>query len=471
MDHWSSILRRIILPAGDAAFGHGMMERYRFLRTAEWWPRERLSAYRAVALRQLVQVAYHEVPFYKDLMDGARVKPEDIREPRDLTKLPVVTKEMLRSRYPHSTTRATGLRTYEARSSGSTGTNFCVTEDARTAGHQRACLLLALEWAGWQIGHPHLQTGMTLNRTLDRKLKDLFLRCYYISAFDLTDGQLDVSLNLLEKHKIEHLWGYPGSLYVLSLQAKKRGWNRKLKSVVTWGDNLYIPYRRSIENAFKTRVSDTYGCGEGIQVAAQCGEGLNYHVHMLDVVVEYLDCDGNPVTPGTPGNLILTRLHPGPMPLIRYQVGDIGIASDLAPCACGRGFEEMKAIEGRDTDIVLTPSGNRLIVHFFTGVLEHFSEIQSFQVIQEEIGSIVIRVVVLETFSSKTAGDLIALLQERGADLEITVQRVSSIPVPSSGKRRFVMSKVAQPLLARETFKSFHLPVSLQGPDPDFTVL
>ncbi len=42
----------------------------------------------------------------------------------------------------------------------------------------------------------------------------------------------------------------------------------------------------------------------------------------------------------------------------------------------------MQSIQGRSADIVTTPSGNRLIVHFFTGVLEHFSEVDSFQVVQ-----------------------------------------------------------------------------------------
>src|SRR5215207_8235542 len=137
------------------------------------------------------------------------------------------------------------------------------------------------------------------------------MRCHYVSAYDLSEPHLDQSLALLDRFKVQHLWGYPGSLYCLARRALENGWNIPLTSIVTWGDNLYPHYRKTIEQAFKARVTDTYGCGEGIQIAAQCGQGSTYHQHTLDVIVEYLDNASNPVEPGQQGNLVLTRLHPG----------------------------------------------------------------------------------------------------------------------------------------------------------------
>lgn len=445
---WSWLLKRVLLPAGDLALGQRMIKRLRFLEQAQWWEPERLAEYRDRKLTSLMEVAFREVPFYRQLMKDAGVEPGDIRRPDDLCKLPVVTKNMLRSGYPERTTRATGFKTYEASSSGSTGANFFVKTDSETEGWYRASFLLACEWAGWQIGEPHLQTGMTLKRSRGRWLKDFILRCHYVSAFDLGNSQLDQSLDLLERKKIQHLWGYPGSLYFLARRALERGWNQPLSSIVTWGDNLYPEYRQTIESAFKTRVFDTYGCAEGIQISAQCGQMNTYHIHNLDVVAEFLDDQGNPVSPGQTGNLILTRLHAGPMPLIRYQVGDLATRGGTRRCECGRGYELMESIQGRDTDVVVTPSGNRLIVHFFTGVVEHFPEIESFQVTQEEIDSIVLRIVPTKEFSADSTARIIAQLQEKGAsDMRIDVELVAEIPVAPSGKRRFVISKVSKPFV------------------------
>lgn len=441
----TELLERALLPLGDRLVGQRMMARLRFLRQAQWWDAERLKEERQRRLRELVDVAYREVPFYRSLFEEAGVRPADIRAPEDLARLPPATKAALRAGYPHQTTRDTGQRTHESCSSGSTGANFCVREDPETAGWHRASFLLAMEWSGWRLGEPHLQTGMTLKRGLVKGAKDRLLRCSYVSAFDLSDAALDRSLEILDGKRIEHLRGYPGSLYYLARRALEKGWNRPLRGIVTWGDSLYAHYRETIERAFGARVLDTYGIGEGMQVSAQCEEHGLYHIHALDVIVECVDDAGHPVPPGQTGHLLLTRLHAGPMPLIRYRVGDLGILTTKA-CPCGRGFAAiagMESIQGRETDVVVTPSGNRLIVHFFTGILNHFPEIESFQVVQEDPRSILVRVVPDTGYSEATPPRIVAALRKKGADLEIEVDTVDEIPTAPSGKRRFVVSRVA----------------------------
>lgn len=437
------LLRNLILPLGDRILDQRMISRLKFLEAAQWWDAGRLLEARDESLRALVRTAYDEVPFYRDLIQSAGATPEDVRGADDLRRLPAVTKEMLLASPAHRVTRTTGRRTHVTHTSGSTGKNFHVTEDSETAGWHRASFLLAAGWARFVLGEPHLQTGMNLGRGFVRRLKDLFLRCHYVSAFDLGDAALDAALQLLETKKVGHLWGYPGSLYFLARRAAAHGWNLPLTSVMTWGDNLYAHYRRAIEQAFRTRVFDTYGCGEGMQIAAQCGETDNYHIHTLDVVVEILDEEGSPCAPGTAGKIVLTRLHPGPTPLIRYAIGDLGVRSSVKQCPCGRGFETIDSIIGRDTDVVLTPSGNRLIVHFFTGILEHYSEIDSFQVIQETSEDLLLRLRPAAGYTPRISDRVIAALREKGAsDMRIHVHLVPEIPCAPSGKRRFVISKI-----------------------------
>ena len=150
-----------------------------------------------------------------------------------------------------------------------------------------------------------------------------------------------------------------------------------------------------------------------MQISSQCERRSLYHIHMLDVVVECVDAEGRPVPPGKTGQLLVTRLHPGPMPLIRYRVGDLGVMSE-GHCPCGRGFIVMESILGRDTDVVVTPSGNRLIVHFFTGIFGQFPEIESFQVTQERIDAIVVRVVPSVGFSKDTAERIVSVSAGKG---------------------------------------------------------
>jgi phenylacetate-CoA ligase len=435
-------LRHLLLPLGDALLGHPMMERLSELERAQWWSRERIEAERDRRLAALVSCAYHEVPFYRELFDQAHVKPSDIKAPVDLQGLPVVDKGMLRRAYPDRSCRKVNARTYETSTSGSTGTNFRVREDHETAGWYRASFLLALEWAGWQIGESHVQVGMTTQRNLERRLKDSLMGCYYVPGYDLEDAALDRCLAMMERKQIRHLWGYPGSLFCLARRAQKTGWNTALESIVTWGDQLHRQYRAEIEQAFRTSVHDTYGCGEGMQIAAQCGHGSHYHIHELDVVVEFLDECGQSVPAGQPGNIVITRLHAGPMPFLRYQVGDVGIAGGDRLCPCGRNLRLLDAIQGRSADYVVTPSGNRLIVHFFTGILEHFREVDSFQVVQDSIERISLRIVPGPDFNDGLKNEICRRLREKGADVEIQIEAIKEIPLTPGGKRRFVIQNM-----------------------------
>ena len=106
---WNWVVRNIVLPLGDIAYKQRMMERLSFLEKAQWWEPERLHKHRDSSLSVLMKVAYEEVPFYRSLMDKARVRPEQIRRVEDLQRIPIVTKDMLRAGYPHLTTRNTGF--------------------------------------------------------------------------------------------------------------------------------------------------------------------------------------------------------------------------------------------------------------------------------------------------------------------------------------------------------------------------
>ena len=444
------LLRNYLLPLGDRLFGQRMIARLKYLEKAQYWSREKILEQQAIALQQLIQVAYHEVPFYHNLMGNAGIKPKAIQSPDDLSKLPIVTKDMLREGYPEQTTRSTGQKTYQASTSGSTGKNFFVMEDAFTAGWYRASFMLTLEWAGWQIGEPHLQTGITPDRSFDRRLKDWLLGCHYVSAYIMDDRQIKKMFNIIKEKELNHVWGFPASLFYLAKYAKNRNWQRPLKSIVSWGDSLYPHYRQEIESIFQTPVFDTYGCAEGIQIAAQCEHG-NYHLHALDAVVEFLNDQGQPVPPGAVGNIVVTRLHPGPMPLIRYAIGDLGVPSAQVSCPCGRGFPLMESIQGRDADVITTPSGNRLIVHFFTGILEHFSEVDSFQVVQTSPDSIIVRLQPKNSLNEQILNQIRTALTEKGAaGLQINFEIVDEIPLPPTGKHRFVINKLSENETSRD---------------------
>ena len=74
-------------------------DRYaRLLETSVTWSREQLEDYRNNKLRKLIAHCYENVPYYRRVMEERQVRPEEIRCAEDLDRLPVLTKDIVRSR-------------------------------------------------------------------------------------------------------------------------------------------------------------------------------------------------------------------------------------------------------------------------------------------------------------------------------------------------------------------------------------
>ena len=104
----------------------------------------------------------------------------------------------------------------------------------------------------------------------------------------------------------------------------------------------------------------------------------------------------------------------------------------------------LKKVVGRDTDLVRTSSGKSLIVHFFTGIFEFYSEIRQFRVIQNDINSIEIEYIPTAEFSTETLDklkkDIEKYLGEE--ELRVTFHSVDEIPATPSGKPQIIESNL-----------------------------
>jgi phenylacetate-CoA ligase len=438
-------INHALLSFGDLVSKQQVINYLEFYQECQWWTRDHLIDFQNTKLRELIGISIKEVAFYTELYHNNGIKRGEILTRDDLPKLPSISKSDLKKNYPHMCTRKTNWPVKEFFTSGSSGNPFAVRVDNLTMSQARALMILRALYAGWKVGEPVFQTGMTLERGLVKKLKDFLFNVYYASAYDLSDKKLDTYLQVIDTKKIKFIMGYPGSVLALADRAGRVGFNQKMEGIATWGDNLYAHYRKKIEQKFGCRVTDTYGCGEGIQVAAQCPDGHgHYHLFMPHVIVEIVDGNDQPVKRGESGNILLTRLEPGAMPLIRYKVGDVGRMPEEIHCPCGRGFEILASIDGRDSDFIYTPNGNKLIVHFFTGIFEYYTEIDDFMVIQERIDCIRILLVINAKFNETVIERLKKQISEKGdKDLDIEFEIVNTLEYPKTGKRKFVMSKIS----------------------------
>ena len=82
-------------------------------------------------------------------------------------------------------------------------------------------------------------------------------------------------------------------------------------------------------------------------------------LHVSDSVIVEILKDGSPTLPGESGNIVVTCLLNDAMPMIRYDLGDVGSWAN-SPCPCGRNTPLLESVDGRKEDH-LTFSPNRII--------------------------------------------------------------------------------------------------------------
>ena len=101
----------------------------------EKWSASEIEAYQNEKLRKLIEQAYENVLYYRELMDGLNLRPSDIQTIKDLPKLPTLRKQDIRNNPDKFVSRKTEKKKLMFRhTSGTTGTglHFYVNRETNT---------------------------------------------------------------------------------------------------------------------------------------------------------------------------------------------------------------------------------------------------------------------------------------------------------------------------------------------------
>jgi phenylacetate-CoA ligase len=150
------------------------------------------------------------------------------------------------------------------------------------------------------------------------------------------------------------------------------------------------------------------------------------------VKLESLSVDGE-------SRLLVTSLTNRVMPMIRYELGDLGRLQD-GQCGCGSPFPLMALDVCRKNDLVVTPGGRKIYPSYFVHLLDDLDGIEQFQFVQESPARIVLRLRAQPGVAGRVEQALLPRIRrDLGADMTLQVERVAAIARSRSGKHRFVI--------------------------------
>jgi phenylacetate-CoA ligase len=422
------------------------------LRRSQYLSRADLREFQLRRLRRMVRHAYNHVPFYRQSMDAAGVTPDDIRSLEDIARLPMLSKDDVRDNlyfdlFADNHRKSEMLK---VATSGSTGHPFVCFADRQQLELRAATTMRAAEWAGWRFGDRqarlwHQTLGLTPSQVWREKIDAWFMRRLFIPAYEIRDDNIRDFLERLRRHRPVLIDGYAESFNFLAHYTARHDLpDFRPRAIMSSAQVMPDQVRHAIENRFGAAVFDKYGSREFSGIAYE-DSGHDGHLVMAESYIVELIKDGRPAQPGEVGEVIVTDLTNMNMPMIRYRLGDLATAlADDGPSASGRDFPRLGRIEGRAQAIIVCSNGTWLPSTFFNHYFKDYDHVlRQFQVIQERLGAITLKVVPGPQFSERTLGALLAGLRPfLGETMQIEVEQVEAIPLVRTGKRTCVVSRL-----------------------------
>ena len=400
-------------------------------------------------LERVVRHAHDAVPYYRSLLERHGVRPEQIRGPADLVRLPPTTKRDLLRADPGALV-ARGLdpaRLIVHRTSGWSGEPLAIRrtwleERAYAAARRRATGDVGVRMhhrrASLGIVRPRHPNDHDLAPRLGRALG--MYRRTTVDALAVPEA-IAAALRRLGPDVVA---GYPGVLVrVAQALAATGGAPTPPRVVVAGGEVLTAAARARIARGFGAPVFEMYASHECPLIAWECGAGHGLHVWDYGVVLEVL-VDGRPARPGERGEVVITPLYSLAMPFVRYVLGDVVTVGER-PCPCGAPFSTIRGIEGRILDYF--PLADGRLLHPYELVLAALESaggwLGQYRLLQEARDRVCMTVVPLRPPGPAELAGLEAALRARlGPGVAVRVELAREIALEPSGKYRVSRSLV-----------------------------
>lgn len=331
-----------------------------FFHPEEGFSRDQLEDLQLERLRQTIAQA-KKSRFYAERLKG--MDPEEIKDPGDVRKLPMTSKDDLRACYPDGLLALPISKMVRMHaSSGTTGAPtavFYTQQDLETWAALVARCMYGVGMRSDDVfqnlsGYGLFTGGLGIHYGAEH------LGCLTIPA---GAGNSKRQIKLLRDFRVTAMHIIPSyALHLASVFAQEGvdPTSLSLRIALIGAEPHTEEVRKRIEEAFAVKAYNSYGLSEmnGPGVAFECEAQSGMHLWEDAYLLEVVDPETLlPVSDGEQGELVLTTLTRQGMPLIRYRTKDL---TRIVPgdCACGRKHRRIDRIMGRADDMIILKGVN-----------------------------------------------------------------------------------------------------------------
>jgi phenylacetate-CoA ligase len=454
MGIYGSVSRHLLYPCYEQVLrGRGTLRLLKGMEKAQWLAPETLRALQWERLGEMLRYCQDHIPYYGRAFAQAGVRAEQVQSPEDMARLPLLSKDDVRRHGADLVAPGLAGKLYSLTTSGSSGVPVRVVLDHAAYEQRLAAWMRGDRWAGWDIGVKTFQLvgGRPMGPTTPwaeakKRLHQALSRQVIVTALSMSRAILMDYYRAMQRFRAPILVGYGSSLHLFARFLRDSGLTPyRPRGIIVCAERIFGPQKDYIAEVFGAPVFERYGCMEFSFIAGECDRHLGMHVNSDNLLVEILGEDGRPAPPGQSGEVVITGMNSLAMPLVRYRLGDTASWAGAA-CECGRGLPLLREVTGRTMDMIYTSSGRICSGIVFPYIVDEFPSVAQYQVVQETLDDILIRIIPGEGFEPGVPAAIEAGLRPYlGPEVRLRFETTDHIPTSPGGKFEHVKSLVSGP--------------------------
>lgn len=453
MSVYPTVYRRLLYPFYEQVLrGRNTLRLLKEAEQAQWLPPDRIRARQWERLQQVLRHCEAHVPYYGRAFAEAGVRADQIQSPEDMARLPLLSKDDVRRNYEDliASDGHRGRKLYTLTTSGSSGIPVRIALDHAAYERRQAAWIRGDRWAGWDVGVKTFQLiggrpmgATTLWKELKKRANQAVSRQMIVTALSMSRAILMDYYRAMNRYRAPILVAYGNSLHLFARFLRENGLTPyRPRGIIVCAERIFGPQKDYIAEVFGAPVFERYGCMEFSFIAADCDRHRGMHLNSDYLFVEILGDDGRPVPPGESGEVVISSMNNLAMPLIRYRIGDMARWA-TQPCTCGRGLPMLSEVTGRTVDMIHTSSGRICSGIVFPYIVDEFPSVAQYQVVQETLDEILIRIIPAEGFEPGVpAGIEAGLRPYLGPEVKLRFETTDHIALSPTGKFEHIKSLV-----------------------------
>lgn len=403
---------------------------------------DKRQEYQNKKLAHILKYAVDNTEYYKKVFLDRTPEIEDC---------PIMTKDILRKKFSELCSNQNRKGAYENTSGGSTGEPVRFIQDKEFYDKNFGNKILFGILNGKKPGDPEVKLWGSERDILEGSIsyKEKAINLLYnrtlLNSFVMSEDNMHQYIQMINQKKPVSLWAYADSVYELAryvLEGHYDVFNPPI--IITTAGVLYDEMRETIHKCFPlSRICNQYGSREVGVVGIEVGGDRGIRVFDHSVYLEVINEETGKISRTGTGRILVTSLINKAMPLIRFDIGDIGTLSNPDREIKG-SFTILQELKGRINSHIKCKDGSIIHGEFFTHLFYGKAWIKNFQVVQHKDHSLEFIIVPVD-YSVDCHQDIQDMVSKAKIVMQgesVTVRLVESIPKLKSGKRQFVISEI-----------------------------